>query len=151
MTILEAIQEANTAAGVASGSLAFASLQEFNSFMDSFEFSDYPVNVVVPVPLAGRITMTAYRIKDVATISGWMLTRIAQDTNNFRSVAIEPTYIAPMRTLAKKFIVALCNTDIIDTEVEEVSYTITPEYQFLSAHLFGVSYSVSLPVLARVC
>lgn len=150
MTLLEAIQEANTAAGIDAGSLAFAQLQEFNSFMDSFEFDDYPVNVVVPIEINGVIT-EPYRIKDVAVIQGWMLTRIAQDTNDYRSVQIEPTYINPMRILAKKFMVALLNTDIIDPEVSNVSYSIMPEYQFLNAHLFGVSYRINLPVHSRVC
>lgn len=149
MTILEAIQEAHAAAGIAPASLAFAQLQEFNSFMDSFQFSDYPVNVVVPVGIRG--TFMNNRVKDIATVRGWMLTRISEDTNNFRSVQIEPVYINPMRVLAKRFLRQLLETDIIDPEVEPVTYTIDPEYMFLTAHLFGVSYSISLPLRDNVC
>lgn len=148
MTILEAIQEANTVAGI--DTLAFANLTEFNSFMDGFSFSDYPVNVVIPVEINGVIT-EPYRIKDTAVITGWVLTRLSQDTNNYRSVHIEPTYINPMRTLAKKFMVALLDTDIVDPEVKDVSYNIKPEYAFLKAHLFGVSYRMNMPVHSRVC
>ncbi len=147
MTILEGIQEANTAAQIQT--LSFATLQEFNSFMDSFTFDKYPVNVVVPIVV--RSTFKNNRVKDVFALQGWVLTRIPEDTNNFRSPAMEENYLAPMRNKARKFIRALLNTDMIDPEVEDVAASFTPEYMFLAAHLFGVSYDASIPINSQVC
>lgn len=150
MTILEAIKDASIAAGIEPGALAFAQLQEFNSFLDSFKFKDYPVNVVLPVELNGTVKVPM-RCKETLLIRGWMLTRIRKDTSNYRSVDIEPTYINPMRTMARKFLGALLDTDIVDPETSDVPYSIKSEYMFLSAHLFGVSYSINLPVYTRIC
>jgi len=146
-TVLQAIQTANTAAGITT--LAFANAQEFQSFMDKYAFTDYPVNLVLPFSSAG--TTLNGRRKEVVTISGFVFRRIPEDTNNWRSLAVEPAYIDPMRTLAIKFIKALLNTDIADPEVEAVTDTITPEYQAHPAHLFGVRYSFSFPIIHNVC
>lgn len=149
MTILEGIQEAHEATGLDADRLSFASLQEFNSFTDSFRFADYPRNVVVPPRITG--TLLNNRTKEILLIRGWFLTRISQDTNNFRRVSIEPTYIAPMRQLARKFVRKLADIDINDPEVVPISYTIDSEYQFLKDHLFGVSYTINLPIYSYVC
>lgn len=148
MTILQAIQEANTGAG-AIKKLSFANLQEFNSFKDSFTFLEYPVNVVVPFTLRSQF-LNGY-VKDNVILQGWILTRINQDTNDWRSVQLEVDYINPMRLLAKKFVRTLLDSDIIDSQVEAVTVSIVPEYMFLDAHLFGVSYSLTLPVRSNVC
>lgn len=147
MSILDAIEEANTNAGIKH--LSFAQLQEFNAFKDSFTFLEYPRNVVVPYALRGVIKNN--RKKKIIPLQGWVLTRLRQDTNDFRSLEIEPDYIQPMRALAEKFIVQLLETDVTDSEQEDVSYSINPEYMFLDAHLFGVSYTVNWPVHGKIC
>lgn len=147
MTILEAIQEANINAKVKH--LSFANLQEFNSFMDTFNELEYPHNVVVPFSLNG--TFLNNRVKDVVILQGWMLTRLQEDTNDWRSVKLEPDYISPMRVLAKKFLINLLNSDLTDSEVENVTYSIRAEYMFLSAHLFGVSYTMNWPINSKIC
>lgn len=150
MSVLTALQAANTQAGITG--LSFANLQEFNSFMDSFQFTDYPRNIVVPFNLDGIFLNN--RAKTTINIHGWVLTRITQDTNDWRSLQLEPLYIDPMRTLAMKFIKALINNEddiTIDPEIEPVRFNIKPEYMFLPAHLFGVSYSVNLPGIDHVC
>lgn len=149
MSVLTALQTANTQAGITG--LSFANLQEFNSFMDSFNFTDYPRNIVVPFDLDGEFLNN--RAKTTILIRGWILTRINQDTNDWRSLDLESLYIDPMRTLAMKFIKSLLNSEeiTIDPEVERVRFHVKPEYMFLHAHLFGVSYSVNLPGVDRVC
>lgn len=147
MSILECIQEANTNAGIKG--LSFAQLQEFNAFKDSFTFLEYPRNVVVPFTLRGVIKNN--RKKKIIPLQGWVLTRLREDTNDFKSVKIEPDYIQPMRALAEKFIVQLLETDVTDPEQEDVSYSVNPEYMFLDAHLFGVSYQVNWPVAGKIC
>jgi len=147
LSILEELQLANTAAKVKD--LSFANLQEFNSFMDSFTFLEYPRNVVVPFSLNG--TFVANRVKDVIPLQGWMLTRIREDTNDWRSVKLEPDYIAPMRSLARTFLIKLLDSDLTDPEVNNVTYSITPEFMFLSSHLFGVSYRMNWPVVGKLC
>ena len=146
-TVLQAIQEANTSAGITT--LAFANAQEFHAFMDKYAYTDYPVNLVLPFTVAG--TNLNGRRKQVVTISGFVLRRIPEDTNDWRSLPVETAYIDPMRTLAIKFIKALLNTDIIDPEVEAVTDTVRPEYMDTSGHLFGVSYTLSLPTINNVC
>lgn len=147
MTILDALTEANTAAGIKT--FSFANLQEFNSFIDSFKALDYPINVIVPIPLNGNILPS--RTKDNLSIQGWMITRINEDTNNYRSAKIEDDYIHPMRKLAKKFLVKLSETDIVDPEVDNIAYSIRPEYMFLATHVFGVSYTCTLPINSKIC
>lgn len=147
MTILETIQQATNDAGFKG--LSFANLQEFNAFMDSFQFEEYPRNVVVPFNTTGRIASN--RIKSVLTIQGWALTRISQDTNDWRSVELEPLYMQPMREKVRKFFLSLVNSDILDPEVSDISFTTKPEYMFLAAHLFGISYTISLPISQKLC
>lgn len=148
MTIIETINEATETAGFKG--LSFANLQEFNAFMDSFNFNEYPRNVVVPYNLNGSITEQG-RKKKVIPLQGWALTRISQDTNDWRSIDLEKDYIQPMRVLAEKFIVQLVNSDLTDSEVRDISYSIKPEYMFLNSHLFGVSYTVNWPITGTIC
>ncbi len=149
MTILEAIEESNAEAGIRT--LSFAQLQEFNSFLDSFTFQEFPVNVVVPFSVSGNLLQSEIAVKQTLALSGWVLTRIKLDTNDYRSKQIEIDYMQPMRLLAKKFLLALRATDIVDPEVQSIAYTIRPEYAFLNAHLFGCSYTINLPIISRVC
>lgn len=148
MTLLEALEEANNSIQGVKG-LSFANIQEFNSFQDSFNFQDWPRNIIVPPDLTG--TVLDYRVKEVIKIQGWMVRRINEDTNDYRSVKIEPDTIAPMRAAARKFVLALINSDLTDAEAKNISYRIQSEYQWLSSHLFGVFYHLDWPVRANVC
>lgn len=148
MTLLEALTEANNGIPGVKG-LSFANIQEFASFQDSFNFQDYPRNVIVPIVLDG--TIAGNRTKEVINLQGWMITRINQDTNDYRSVKIEPDVIAPMRAAARKFIIAVANSDLTDPEVENISYRIGSEYQWLHSHLFGVFYTMRWPVYGKLC
>lgn len=151
MTLLQALEEANQTVKGIKG-LTFANIQEFNSFQDSFNFQDWPRNIVVPIVLDGSIGgPRVTRITEIVRIQGWMVTRINQDTNDYRSVKIEPDFIAPMRAAARKFIIALSNSDITDAETTTISYRIGSEYQWLHSHLFGVHYTMNWPVRAGIC
>ena len=147
MTLLEALQEANQITGIKG--LSFANLQEFASFQDSFNFQDWPRNIVVPIVLDG--TLKSNRSDEFINIQGWMVTRINQDTNDYRSVKIEPDFITPMRAAARKFIRNLAESDLTNPEVEDISYRIGSEYQWLHSHLFGVFYTMRWPVRAGIC
>ncbi len=147
ITVLQAIQEANTAAGITT--LAYANSQEFKAFMDKFAFTDYPVNLVLPFTVNGSILNG--RTKDTITITGYVWKRVPEDGNDWRTLSVETSYIDPMRTLAKKFLKGLLDTDIVDPEVEAVGYTTSPEYAETSSHLFGVKYTIQLPTVLNVC
>jgi len=146
-TVLQAIQEANTSAGITT--LSYANSQEFKAFMDKFAYSEYPVNLVMPLTVSG--TFLNGRTKDTVTITGYVWRRVPEDGNDWRSLPVETAYIDPMRVLAKKFIKALLNTDIVDPELEAVGYTTSPEYAETSSQLFGVKYTVQLPTNLNVC
>jgi hypothetical protein len=146
-TILDAIKEANDEAEIPT--LAFANIREFNAFMDSFNYSDYPVNIVVPFTSNG--THIGGRRKAVIPLQGWVLRRIPEDPLDLRSVKAEMEYIQPMRAKAIRFISKLLDTDVIDPEIESVTDSIRSEYAFLAAHLFGVSYTVNIPVVEITC
>lgn len=147
MTILEALDEANESADLRS--FRFANLSEFNKFMESFSFEDYPCNVIAPVET--RQEWESNRIHEIAVIQGWMLLRIESDTTDLKTREAEKLYIQPMRALAKKFLRYLLDTDIIDPEVEKVTSSIKPEYALLSARVFGVSYTMNLPIAEGIC
>jgi hypothetical protein len=147
MTILEALEEAHAKTTVQE--LKYADLREFQTFIKSFDFESYPVNIVVPIE--ENFDFLNNRLKTVIPIQGWILTRIESDTYNFRSIDIEKDYLQEMRKQAKKFVWSLINSDIVDPEVEEISGTIQPVYQFTQQHLFGVSYTVNLPIVSGVC
>jgi hypothetical protein len=103
----------------------------------------------VPYTISGVLKNN--RKKKVIPLRGWALTRIAEDTNDWRSINLETDYIQPMRAMAEKFLVSIANSDLTDSEVEDISYSITPEYMFLPAHLFGVSYTINWPVSGKIC
>jgi hypothetical protein len=147
MSILDTLLEANNTAKIKK--LSFANLQEFNSFHDSFTFLEYPINVVIPFNITGRILNN--RVKKILIVEGYIFTRVNQDTNDARSPEMERDFIAPMRVLAEKFILSLSNSDLIDAEVEPINYTIRREQMYLASHLAGVYYRVDLPILGRVC
>ena len=147
MTILEAIQLSTTDAGIRE--LSFANLQEFNSFMDSFNFEDWPRNIVVPPVVNG--TFNGIKAAETLVLRGWVLRRISEDTNDWRSVLLEPDYISPMRDFARKFIRRMLDSEIVDPSRDPATYTITPEYMFLNQHLFGVSYQAQIPITKNVC
>lgn len=142
MTILETIESVSNEVDLKT--FSFASLEELNSFLDSFSFSDYPINVVVPFNVNG--TIGDIQVKETIPLVGWVLCRIDQDTVNVRSKEAEKLYINPMRVIAKRFIIATTKTDLTDPEVKSISYGIRPEYRFLSAHLFGVGYNLNWPI-----
>lgn len=144
--ILDAITEANTAAGIKT--LSFADLREFNSFVNSFTFLEYPVNVVVPFDVRTRFTMP--QVQDTITLQGWVLMRIKQGTNDWRSPQLENDYIDPCRTLAKKFIRSILNNEFVD-QSKDAEATFKREYMFLSAHLFGVSYQATVYGISGLC
>lgn len=147
MTILEAIEEANNAAEIPT--LAFANLREFNAFMDSFRYDQYPVNVVVPFDDNGQ--WTGPLRKSTIPLQGWVIMEIPQDPLDVRTVEAHRKYVEPMKRKAIAFIRELLSTDIIDPEVAIPTDTIRPEYAFLTNYLFGVSYTINLPVVKGVC
>jgi len=151
MTVLESIQTASTNAGITE-SVKFANIQEFQSFQDSFGYSTYPIHVVIPFTFNG--SRTGGRNKVTIPLQGWVMRRIPEDTNDYRTSEIESLYLAPMRALAIKFLNGLIDADetsIIDPEAGDVGWTVKPEYMWLPNHLFGVSYTINLPVLESVC
>ena len=147
MTVLESIEQANTDAGIRK--LSFANIQEFQSFMDSFKFVEWPVNVVVPFTSNG--TTLNDRRKAVIPLQGWVLTRITERPEDLRTKAAEEKYLQPMRVLAIKFIKNLLVSEIINPEAGAVTDTIKPEYLFLNAQVFGVSYQLNVPIIENVC
>lgn len=148
MNIITTFEAANTTAGI--DTLAFGKLDEVQSFLDKYAIGDYPINLILPP--AFTVTLGAgHLVKQVIQLQGWILTRIDSEPNNYRSAAIESTYIQPMRELAILFIKALWNSSIVDDEVQTIQATITPEYTKLNYHLFGVRYQVNVPLIEAVC
>src|SRR5687768_4529233 len=127
MTFLEGLKQATHDAGFKG--LSFANLQEFAAFMDSFQFEEYPRNIIVPFNRSNRITQA--RVKRIVTLQGWAMTRITEDTNDWRSVDLEPKYIQPLRVKLDKFVVSLLEHVNIDPEVDDIAYNDKPEYMFL--------------------
>lgn len=147
MTMLEAIQEANDTAKIRN--LSFANIQEFQSFLESFRFDDFPANVVVPFTFNGK--RRSGTNKSVVPLQGWVLQRIPEDTNDYRSIKIQERYMEPMRLLAIKFINAILDTDIIDPEKDDIDWSVKPEYAFLPSGLFGCSYTANIPIDETIC
>lgn len=150
MTILEAIQTANAKAGVTN--FNFADISEFNAYMDSFNHLDYPAHVVSP--FSTSVNWLNGRTKTTVTIQGWFLKRLSSDTTNFRSIKVEEIYLQPMREKCKLFLKHLMQDDdvfVVDPEVDSIICNIKPEYALLPARVFGVSYTLTLPVVESIC
>lgn len=148
MTVLDAIKDANDSVPEIVG-FSFARIDEFNAFMKSFEYTDYPRNIIVPFQNNG--TWQGGFRRGVIPIQGWIIRRIPVDRLEFRVASVEEDYMEPMRSLAKRFIKHLINSDIVDPQVDEITDTIVPEYQLLKQDLFGVSYTLNLPIIGSVC
>jgi hypothetical protein len=149
MTILEAIEEANTAAGITG--CDYANLKEFQSYVDKSGFNEYPINIVLPVPISGSYSTETFNAKSVVVITGFILRRIAEDTNDWRSVSIETTYMEGIRDFFMTYLAKIADTEIVDKEVQTIRYSNNPEYAFLNNHLFGIRYTINLPVVQNVC
>jgi hypothetical protein len=147
MTVLEAIKNANKCAGIRT--FVFADLRTTQSFFDSFKSEDSPFHCMVP--FENRGTWKTGRRASIAPIQGWVIQRIGEDTNNWRHEKVESDYLEPMRAKAKSFLISLISSDIADPEVDNITDIIRPEYMFLNQHLFGVSYSVNLPLTESAC
>lgn len=148
MTILEAIKQANSEAEIPN--FSFANIQSFNSFQDSFNYEDWPRNVVAPFTIQGTFDGGPHT-SETLIIEGFILRRINQDTNDWRHEKIEPDFIEPLRIMGRKFIRKLLDSNIVDPQRNAASYTIQAEYMFLPSHLFGVSYKAQIPIMRNVC
>jgi hypothetical protein len=148
MTVLEVLQSATEAAGITTD-LQFADIREFNTFVDSFSFNQYPVNVVEPFQDNGNWRNGGRR--GTIVLRGWVLTRISEDTNDYRSKKLEEDYLNEMRLRAKVFIQAVINSQLTDPEAQNITDSIRPEYAFLNMHTFGVSYQLNWPIKEFIC
>lgn len=151
MTILEAIESASKSTdGIRK--IIFADIREVNSFVDSFEFLDWPIHIIEPFET--NVTFAGPRAKTKIQLHGWIMRRMDEDTNDFRSRDVEDKFLAPMRNLAIAYLKKLIQTDanqIIDREEAIPSINIKPEYMFTAQHAIGVSYQVILPVTESIC
>jgi hypothetical protein len=148
MSILDAIREANQKTeGIET--FLFARIDEKNAFFSSFDSAKYPLNLIIPFPINFRIDPPLFRA--TVPIQGWIVRRLDMESIDFRSDQVEEEYLAPMRKIAKQFINHLVNSDIVDIDVEEVTGTILPEYRIMNDSLFGVSYTLNLPIISKVC
>lgn len=147
-TLLSCVEWAHVQAGLKTGSMKFAKLDEFNAFIESFNFNDYPAHLLLP--FGSKMVFLNGRIKTLMPLQGWIFTRIPQETNDFRSRKVEETYLQPMRKYAKDFFRNLLDCNIIDQEETPVNISIQPEYAFLASGLFGVSYNADIHVLEQV-
>lgn len=147
MKILDILKSANIK--VVGTPLVFAQISEFNKFIDSFNELDYPANVIVPFDT--NTVVTGARKQVTVPLAGWLVQRVESETVDFRSDEVEGLYLEPMRKLANKFLTELINSDLTDDTVASISFTIKPEYAFLSHHLFGVSYTMNWPIGLNAC
>lgn len=147
MKVLEVIKAVNIE--VVGTPLVFAQIDEFNKFIDSFNELDYPANVLVPFQTTTIVTNVRRQV--TIPLAGWIVQRIEQETVDFRSEEVEGQYLEPMRKLASRFLTDLINSELTDETVASVSFTIKPEYAFLSHHLFGVSYTMNWPIGFNAC
>lgn len=146
-TILQALEQAHKDAHIKTP-LQFVKIDEFQAFLDSFNFDEFPVNVIVPFTNNGNRTDS--RRKATVPLQGWMLVEIDDDTINVRTAKAYHDYVEPMTNLAIKFLTRLLEQDIIDAEVSNVTDSITPTFAFLSKRLFGVQYTMNIPIMENV-
>jgi len=152
-TLLSAVEFSHAQAGMKPDSFKFAKLDEFNSFIESFNFNDFPAHLTMP--WSTKLVWLNGRIKTVANMQGWIFMRIPVDANEFRSRKVEELYLQPMRNIAKDFFRNLLDEYVIDQGTSQpdgapVNISIDPEYAFLSSQLFGVSYSATIPIIKSI-
>lgn len=150
MSLIQTIDKASVDAGIRSFVYAdFETEQEFQAIIDKFKAEEFPLLLIPPFQSNG--TWTNSRRKGVLQLRGWVVTRIKQDTNNYRSRELEINTIEPMKKLAKKFIKNMIASDIYDPTGTAVTDTIRGSYQFTNKHLFGAYFTANIPIIESVC
>lgn len=127
----------------------FETENELQAAIESFKFAEYPLLIIPPFQSNG--TWTNGRRKGVLQLRGWVVTRINEDTNNYRSRSLEISTIQPMKALAMKFIKKFLASDVVDPLVPTTGDTIRGTYQFTNKHLFGAAFTVSPTIVETVC
>ena len=147
-TALGAVEAANKAANIKPTSFRFATMDEWNSFMDSFGGLDYPCHVCEP--FESNMLWLNGRIKTSMPMSGWFLMPYRGEINELRSRKVEQDYFIPLRKIAKDYFRHLLDSVIINQEDDQITVNLVPEYGFLSRKLLGISYTVRLPIIEQV-
>lgn len=150
-SLIETIEQASKDAGIRSFVFAdFESENEAQAIIEKFKFEEYPILFIPPYQSTG--TWEDTRRKGILQIRGWVVKRIKEDTNQYRSLKMEKEVIEPMKTLSRKFIKQMIISDLIDPlRANSITDTVRGSYQFTNKHLFGAAFTVNLPIIETAC
>jgi hypothetical protein len=129
----------------------FANIFEANFDLDKLlTASDFPVHVLLPFEVRDRIG-SGGSVRSTAALEGFFLTRSEMPTIDYETMEVESSMVAPMRSLAREFFHKLSESEITSTEVNDLpDIRYIPTYHSMDAHLFGVHYIVSWPVMENI-
>ncbi len=142
-TLIDCAKKANCRSVVYAN---MATEQEFQAIIEKFKFEEYPLMLIEQITSNGTYSATTGMREAVVPLTGYVLTRLKEDTLNYRMHKLESEVIHPMKNIAKAFTRRVVVSGIINPS-GTVSDTITAAYQVTNKHLFGARFSISLPVI----
>lgn len=127
-----------------------ANIYEANFNLDQFLTNvDFPVHVLLPYEV--RDVMGDHGvIRSELVLDGFFLTRMAEPTIGYDTSKADIEAVEPMRAMARKFFDALSLESIINSEVTDISVSYIPTYANFDAHLHGINYRTSIPVIEEI-
>jgi hypothetical protein len=148
MTLLSAIEEIKSEMTDIK-TLLNADLFEANQLADALLSSEYPMILLLPIPIVDTPGSSGV-LKSTVDLQLYFLNRGTDITPDYSGANIETNFIEPMRKYARQFIHKLNKHAIIDPETRGIeARTYTPEYGLFDAHTFGVSVRAQVPIIER--
>lgn len=148
MTLLSALEEVKSEMTDIK-TLINADLFEANLLADKLLTSEYPLILLLPIPIVDTPGSSG-ALKSTVDLTLYFLKRGTEITSDYSGAEIETDFIEPMRLLARRFIHKLNEHAIIDPESRGIeARTYNAEYGLFDAHTFGVSVRCSVPIMER--
>jgi hypothetical protein len=147
-TLLSAIEEIK-AEMTDIKTLLNADLFEANQLADALLSSEYPMILLLPIPIVDTPGSSGV-LKSTVDLQVFFLNRGSDITVDYSGSKIETEFIEPMRKYARQFMNKLNSHKIIDPETRGIeARTYTAEYSLFDAHTFGVSVRAQVPIMER--
>lgn len=120
--------------------------QGIESVIESYRAEEFPLMIIEQITNNGTYSSTTGMRDAVIPLTGFVVTRLKEDTVQYRMQKIEAGIVRPMGKIFKDFTRKIIASGIINP-AGTVTDSFTGAYQVTNQHLFGVSFTISLPII----